>query len=177
MEEEWKDIEGYEGHYQVSNFGRVKSLISNKIRKNTIDKSHGYEITGLRKNMNSKTFLIHRLVAKHFVKKEKSYFKVVNHKDGNKRNNFASNLEWTSHSLNSSHAFENGLLKSPLLKPGKENPNTKGGISVFKDGEFIKTLYGAKEISEAGFTLNSVYRCARTKGALHKGFTFKRIKK
>ena len=108
----WKDIEGYEGLYQVSNLGRVKSL--EKIRGVQFQKEKilipqtikgGYLRIGLSKNGKSTKFLIHRLVAEAFIPKHFT----VNHKDGNKTNNSLDNLEWVSQKENNIHAYQTGL--------------------------------------------------------------------
>lgn len=109
----WKDVVGYEGLYQVSNLGRVCSLGSSTnhkppcIRKLRKDKG-GYLIVQLHKNKEVKTLKVHRLVAFSFIPNE--YDKPhVNHIDGDKTNNVASNLEWCTHKENFKHAVENGL--------------------------------------------------------------------
>ena len=103
MEEIWKDIKGYEGLYQVSNLGRIKSLANNKnkkekIRKTRIDRN-GYEVLCLCKDCKTKTFLVHQLVGKAFVKNPHNY-KEINHKDENKLNNYVENLEWCDRKYN-----------------------------------------------------------------------------
>lgn len=114
-EEIWADVSGYEGLYKISNLGKLKSLYSRgsksdyivKLNKNTA----GYYFKSLYKNKNFKNNYIHRLVASHFV--ENPYNKPqVNHKDGNKINNNADNLEWVNRSENQLHAYAN-KLQSP----------------------------------------------------------------
>lgn len=97
MVEVWKDIEGYEGLYQVSNMGRVKSLIKGIILKQWTDKD-GYRQVGLLK----KTFKVHRLVAKAFIENPDD-LPLVNHKDENKANNNITNLEWCTNEYNLSY--------------------------------------------------------------------------
>lgn len=116
----WKDIEGYEGLYQVSNYGRVKSFDqfinqknnSKALRKGRILKQSknkdGYLRLRLVKNKKGKTFFVHRLVAKTFISNPRK-LNEVNHKDGNKENNNADNLEWCNRSENISHAYKLGL--------------------------------------------------------------------
>ena len=104
----WKDIQEYEGLYQISNYGRVKSLRDNKGNyREKIIKSrpskNGYIIINLSKNGKAKTFKIHRLVSIHFIPNPENKPQ-VNHKDGNKLNNSVSNLEWVTASENSLHA-------------------------------------------------------------------------
>ena len=109
----WKDIEGYEGLYQVSNLGRVKSLdridcrgqhLKGKLIKPLPTKQE-YVRVGLCKNGIRKHFMIHRLVAQAFIPQHIT----VNHKDGNKSNNTVDNLEWLSQKENNIHAYRTGL--------------------------------------------------------------------
>ena len=105
----WKDIIGYEGYYQISSEGRVKSLISNKILIGDTN-NLGYKRVILYTPIK-KRFFIHRLVALHFCEGYAENL-IVNHKDGNKQNNKAENLEWVTHSQNDLHAFQNNLREA-----------------------------------------------------------------
>ena len=110
-QEIWKDIKGYEGLYQVSNMGRIKSLkrkvknkngyrIANeKIIKPVLTDTCKYYAVGLHKNKKRKTLLVHRLVAINFIPNPNNYTE-VNHKDENKQNNNVNNLEWCNHKYN-----------------------------------------------------------------------------
>lgn len=122
MEEIWKDIEGYEGLYQVSNLGRVKSLsrvvvrsstrkyISNeKLLKLCSDKA-GYMIVCLSKEGTHQTLKVHRLVANAFIPNPNEK-KEVNHINGIKWDNRLENLEWNTTSENQKHAYSIGLNK------------------------------------------------------------------
>ena len=104
--ENWKAVNGYEGLYEVSDKGRVKGLKRNRILKNIVD-SLGYVRVSLCKENKIKAHKIHRLVAEHFLKP--SEYKVVNHIDGNKKNNSVENLEWCNASQNRKHACDTGL--------------------------------------------------------------------
>jgi len=116
----WKDIEGYEGSYQVSNYGRVKSLNRLVIRKDGVlltyrgrilrsrKSSSGYYNGLLCKKGNQTNYQISRLVAKAFISNSENKSE-VNHKDGIKTNNFATNLEWCTRSENQHHAYLIGL--------------------------------------------------------------------
>ncbi len=106
VEEIWKDIKGYEGLYQVSNLGRVKSLNykhtgKSKIRKTSKDR-YGYDQIILNKNSKSKSYKIHRLVAQAFIPNHNNY-PSINHKDENKSNNYVENLEWCTVAYNNSY--------------------------------------------------------------------------
>ena len=104
MEEEWKDIKGYENEYQVSNLGRVKSLKSNIIMKQNLNKKYNRYSIMLWKNGKSKRFWVARLVAKAFVfNPNPDIFTQVNHKDENKTNNNSDNLEWCTVAYNNTY--------------------------------------------------------------------------
>jgi len=107
--EEWRKIEGYEGLYQVSNLGRVKSLMygKEKILKGGIN-PYGYHFVILNKYPIKKNMKVHRLVAKAFIPNSDNKPE-VNHIDGNKLNNNIHNLEWNTRKENNSHALDTGL--------------------------------------------------------------------
>ena len=113
MYEIWKDIHGYEGHYQVSNLGRVRSL--DRIVKYSNGRDHfakgriikpgtcrGYRTAGLHVDGQTKKARISRLVAEHFVDNPHNY-PHVNHKDENKENDCADNLEWCTPEYNNAY--------------------------------------------------------------------------
>lgn len=102
MSEIWKEIKGYEGLYQVSNLGRVRSLRYNKILKPCVSKT-GYEYVLLvDRNSHNKNHRLHRLVAMTFLPNPEN-LPQVNHKDENKLNNCADNLEWCTAGYNTSY--------------------------------------------------------------------------
>ena len=118
--EVWKDIIDYEGLYQVSNLGRVKSvdrIVNNDKKKYKLKgillskciSKKGYYIVSLCKNSKSKTFLVHRLVSNAFIKNNLNK-PCVNHIDGVKTNNKVSNLEWCTYKENTQHALKNKLM-------------------------------------------------------------------
>lgn len=133
--EVWKDIRGYEGLYQVSNMGRVKSL-ERSVRNNInggirvikesllspTDNGNGYKILGLSKGRKRKNHYVHRLVAEHFVENpfEKPY---VNHLDYDKSNNKATNLEWCTQVENVAYSTEH--MRKPKSKYRISNTGEK----------------------------------------------------
>lgn len=106
----WIDIKGYEGIYQVSSYGNVRSLKYDKCRILKPFNCGGYYNVDLCKNCVEDYRRIHRLVAEAFIenddKNNKTY---INHIDGNKHNNHISNLEWCTASYNTKHAYDTGL--------------------------------------------------------------------
>ena len=112
--EQWKDIKGYEGLYQVSNLGRVKTIKTNKIRKLEKVRS-GYLRVMLCKNNKSERFLVHRLVAEAFINNANN-LPEVNHKDENKLNNSADNLEWCSRNYNNNYGTRNKKISESQYK-------------------------------------------------------------
>lgn len=122
MEEIWKDIDGYEGKYQISNMGNVKSFSKFSPPSGRILKtchSRGYTWVALfDKNGKHKNWLIHRLVALAFVPNPNNY-KEINHKDEDKKNNRADNLEWCTRAYNMSYGtarFRQGLSYSRAVE-------------------------------------------------------------
>lgn len=114
----WKSILGYEGFYEVSDEGVVRTvprrvsckggtrMVPSKIRK--FDITAGYYDVTLCKEGKTRTFLVHRLVAEAFIPNPENK-EMVNHKDGNKQNNNADNLEWVTRAENDLHASLTGL--------------------------------------------------------------------
>jgi hypothetical protein len=131
--EEWKDIKGYEGLYQVSNFGRVKSLAkewiagNNSLRKKEEilliprPNSKGYLEVTLSKNSKAIMFRLNRIIALHFIPNPLN-LPEVNHKNGIKTDNNVSNLEWCTRSYNMKHAFNTGLK---ISSKGEKNGQSK----------------------------------------------------
>lgn len=121
--DEWVWVDGYEGYYQVSHKGEVRSVdrrianrgvmkrVKGRVLKHRIGE-HGYHIVALCKNGTFKNMKVHRLVANAFVGRARG-MNEVNHKDGNKDNNSADNLEWCSRKHNIRHSVEIGLRKPP----------------------------------------------------------------
>lgn len=111
----WKDIKGYEGKYEISNFGRVKSHLkigTPTYYKTPILSTPGYYTVCLSKDGKvSYSVGIHRLVAEAFVENTDKTKTEVNHKDGNKLNNYYENLEWVTRKENNEHAIKSGLRK------------------------------------------------------------------
>ena len=150
MKEEWRPIKGYEGLYEVSNMGRVKSLYCGKTRILKQDTNQGgYMVVDLHKNRTSNRKLVHRLVATAFIRNSNSY-KIINHKDGNKKNNTIDNLEWCTWSYNTKHAYHNGLMNSEALK--------KSVILYKRCGEYKSITEAAKALGVTQQRLSNAIR-------------------
>lgn len=124
MKEKWKDIEGYEGLYQISNKGNVKSLNYNKTKKEKLLKSHyhhNYKRITLYKDKKYKSFFVHVLVAKSFIPNPNN-LPQVNHKDENRENNVYTNLEWCTEKYNCNYGNRNKKL-SKIMKKGTKVQN------------------------------------------------------
>lgn len=123
MEEQWKEVPGYEEHYEVSNHGRVRSIAriltrnnadgtvtklsyKSKVKKPSLNE-YGYEHYGLHKDGKGKTITAHRLVALAWLPNPNN-LPVVHHKDHNKRNNNIQNLEWSTFGNNTREAIKFG---------------------------------------------------------------------
>ena len=161
MDEIWLDIEGYEGLYQISNKGRVKSLYngSERILK-SYDNGHGYLIVALTKESSLKFIMIHRLVAQAFIPNPENKPQ-VNHKDENKKNNCVDNLEWATAKENSNYGTRNERLSRKILQ-------------YSKSGEFIREWKGSREVERVLDINNShIIECCKGRYKSAGGFVWK----
>ena len=123
---DWKPIKGFEGLYEISNAGNIRSFHSREAKTlKTWESKNGYIQVGLHKNGKLHAKLVHRLVASTFIPNPQNKPQ-VNHIDGDKTNNKIDNLEWCTAKENVQHAYDTGLHK--LLK-GKNNPNYGNKLS------------------------------------------------
>jgi hypothetical protein len=144
----WKDIIGYEGFYQVSNQGRIKSFYKNSKLIDKVNKikslklaKDGYYNIQLIKNTKSRIFRVHRLVAVAFIPNLENKLE-INHKDGIKTNNSIENLEWCTRSENMKHAVKTGLFK-PIR--GDSHTNSKLNETKVR---LIRKLYYEDKIGQ-----------------------------
>ena len=159
MKEIWKDIKDYEGHYQVSNLSRVKSIKFGKERilKPVTDR-HGYSIVGLWKNNKQKTYKVHRLVAEAFIPNPYN-LPQVNHKDENPLNNNVNNLEW----CNSKYNCNFGTRIERITKR-----RSKTVLQYDLEGNFIREWKSTAECGRNGFNQAHVAACCQGKLKKHK---------
>lgn len=182
MKEVWKDIAEYEGLYQVSNMGRIRTLervvqfgsqqriIKPNIRKQKV-KNGGYMFIQLAKNGKQKCFHVHRLVAYAFCDGYAAKLQ-VNHIDGNRRNNVCTNLEWCSRSENQKHAYR--VLKRECYMNGKYGSlshRSKPIIQLSLNGEFIRNWDCAATVErELGISESNIRKCLYGKSKQSHGF-------
>lgn len=170
MTEEWRDIKGFEGLYQVSNCGRVKSFYkygwtktiqsNNGILKQYVVR--GYSTISLKKGKGYKHFQVHRLVASAFIQNPNN-LPCVNHKDENKLNNHVSNLEWCTYSYNINYGTRNKKAAKALSIPI---------VQLTLEGNIIAEFNSFKEAEDVTGILKS-HICNVCKGIRHHAGGYK----
>lgn len=156
LNEEWRDIAGYEGLYQISNIGRIKSLARIIIRGNKayqlsekyikLRPRNGYPSVGLHKNNAVQYIAVHRLVAFAFIENP-CRKECINHKDCNRENNTISNLEWVSKAENNQHAWDNGCQEK-LRQMMRCGIRQREVIQLSADGIEINRFQRIKDAAE-----------------------------
>lgn len=156
MEEIWKDIKGYEGLYQVSNLGRVKSLGNGKSNNSKVKilkpckNKDGYFLITLSKNNKKKSYRINRLVASAFIPNPNNLTQ-VNHKDEDKTNNRVDNLEWCDSKYNTNYGTRNKRISKPI-------------IQFTKNGEFVRKWDSATQVEkELSIKQQNISKCCGEK--------------
>lgn len=173
----WKPIKGYEGFYEVSNLGRVRSLdrvieysngrrifTKGKILKPILN-YHGYLTVNLKRNSTIKVCQIHRLVMLNFVENTFN-LPMINHKDECKTNNHISNLEYCDCKYNSNYGSRNKKLSEIMRKIGI----AKKVLKISTDGEILKKYNSLSDVSLDGYDSQTVGDCCRFRTKSHKGY-------
>lgn len=178
IEEVWKDVPNFEGYYQVSNYGRVKSLNYNKTKKERImslgKNKDGYLFIQLSKKGKTKTFRINRLVYETFIgslpkwdaKAKADERMEVNHIDENRANNCVWNLELVTTRQNINHGNHNKKISESHIN----GADSKKVFQYDMHGNLIKTWPSVSECGRAGYNFGNVASCCRGERKSHKGF-------
>jgi len=173
--EKWKDIKGYEGIYQVSDKGNVKSLErivtekngkTKKLKERTLKpviNNNGYCELILHKNKKYKHYRVHRLVAEAFIENPNNY-PIINHKDGNRRNNIKENIEWCTYKYN----YNYDKKEKPCWYKGKR-------IDQYDENmEYIKTYNSLYEIEkEYNVSRTAIRFCCLGKNKTCRGYIWR----
>lgn len=160
--EQWKDINGYEGLYQVSDCGNVRNLITGRVLKQRSN-GNGYIRIELWKNQRGRKFYMHRLVAEAFLRRPSNCTE-VNHKDLDRANNHVSNLEWVTSSENTRHAVRNDALHA---WGNKAKPIIATCVT---DGTFVE--YETISQAERALGTRHITDVLKGKRRQAKGYTF-----
>ena len=177
----WKDIKGYEGLYQVSNKGHVKSLGNNKTRKEKIlslkPESHGYVKVKLCKNNKREHKYVHRLVAEAFLPNPDN-LPVVNHKIDDfehRSDNRVENLEWCTVEYNNNYGAHNEKLSKSLKGKKHKKPKLERKILCIETGEIFDTSQDVIDMMFNGKGYSSHIRaniCGQRKSAYKYHFKY-----
>ena len=161
----WKDIEGYEGHYQVSDKGRVKSVKFGKERiLKPVITTKKYLQVHLCKNNIRKDYHIHRLVAQAYIPNPNN-LPHINHKNEDRTDNRVENLEWCDAKYNNNYGNHNKKISEKLSK----------SVDQFSiEGKFIKTWSSMHQVTrELGITVGQISLCCRKKQKKAGNFIWK----
>lgn len=182
MEEVWKPIPGFEGYYEASNLGRIRSIYRYKRVLKPMISNTGYERVDLFKNRRRKQYSVHRLVAITFIDNPDNK-PFVNHRDENKINNCADNLEWVTHIENCRYGTAI-KRRTQHLNYSKRRINNARQIEACskpiaqytKDGVFVRNWKSASECArENGWQISNIRRCCKNEYATAYGFVFKEV--
>ena len=171
--EQWKAISGYEGLYEVSDLGRVKSLWHGKEKILKPGKTHdGYLQVGLCKDGQRKTITVHRLVATAFISNPRN-LETINHKDEVKTNNTVGNLEWMSIKDNINYGTRNKRLSETQIN----DKNKSKAVQMFdRQGNLLETFPSTHEAERiTGIAQQSISQCCLGKLKSAGGYVWRYI--
>lgn len=179
MKEVWKDVVGYEGLYEVSDLGNVRSTKRGNL-KNLYLKSHnrGYLQVELFKDGKSKMLMVHRIVAQAFIKNADG-FPQVNHKDENKTNNRVDNLEWCTGSYNICAYYKNhpDFFKNRKSVQKRKRRIGKAINQYTLDGDFVASWSDSREVEiQNKWSAWSIQECCRGNRKKAYGYTWQYAK-
>ena len=165
MTEIWKPVPGYEGLYEVSNIGEIRSIPRHGTFKNLhiLKGGHnkdGYKQISLTKNGKPRTFRVHRIVASVFIPNPMGY-REINHKDEDKDNNNVENLEWCTRIYNMNYGTRNQRMSKPVI--------------LIKNNETVefKSLTDAANYIKKGANISNISRCCKGLRKTAYGYVWK----
>lgn len=170
---EWKDVQGYEGLYQVSDDGVVRSMPRKSasgrtlsgviLRQHTVDR---YNRVTLYKGGKRHTYMVHRLVARAFCPNPENKPQ-VNHIDGNRFNNRAENLEWCTQAENNKHAWNTGLQPHDAMVKATR----KSVLQIADNGEVVKVWDSMSDAARSlGLQVSNISHCCSGRISKTGGF-------
>lgn len=167
MQEIWKSVDGYDGLYQISNYGRIKSNYFGRTQLLKLHDIKGYLCVYLfDKNHNKQKWYVHRLVALHFLLNPNN-LPEVNHKDENKQNNYVGNLEWCDKKYNANYGSRNYKISLNNVSRRKVN-------QYDLNGNYIRTYDTIKEACELlGIRSSGISNCCANRLRTSGGFIWK----
>ena len=192
--EEWRQVFGYEGLYEVSNTGKVRSVThyrnggnqfgssfktiwrGRELKPQPRRKGGKYEECGhlrvsLTKEGKTRKVFVHRLVAAAFIPNPHN-LPIVNHIDENPQNNNATNLEWCDQKYNMSYGTNRKRSVAHTDYESRAKKQNKKIYQYSTDGRLVKVWKSRREASESGFTGSAITRCAQGKRKTHKGYVW-----
>ena len=165
--EEWKEIADFEGLYLISSFGRVKSIINNKILTPCIVRANGL-VVGLMRNGKVEKRQVSRLVAAAFIPNPDNK-PCIDHIDGDRTNNHADNLRWVTVKENQN----NPITKSKWIGK-KAKPHHEKAVEQIKNGIVVNVFVSIQEAARKGnFSATAICKVCKGKGNLHKGYKWR----
>lgn len=185
--ETWAPVVGYEGLYEISTLGRIRSLSRRRSGRTHNSKgefffyttpklltpklgSAGYMQVGLSKNGKAKTCHMHRMMAEAFIQNTNNYAQ-VNHIDGNKANFALENLEWCTPSQNGKHAYNVlGRIPATRGKVGKDAHSSRAVVQKTLSGDVVAVWGSGMDAVRAGFDSGRICRCCKGESRTHKGY-------
>lgn len=172
MIEVWKEIAGTSGMIEVSNLGRVRSLL--RPEKTVLRLQHdakGYQRVRVTVNREKMTFKVHREVARAFLPNPDDKPQ-VNHIDGNKDNNAVENLEWVTNRENARHAFDTGLFDSVVAGAQKSNEQRKRAVIASDPCTGKQFRFDSVSAAERHFNSRHISAVLKGKRKHVQGWTF-----
>lgn len=166
VDEKWKIIDGYDGKYEISNYGLVKNK---NFKRSGFEKLlalrtvKGYIMVGLYKNGKQKLEYVHRLVGKYFLENTFNYPE-INHKDECKSNNCVENLEWCDRTYNINYG-------TAVFRCGKSK--SKPILQYDLDGGLVKRWDRIRDAGRNGYNSSTISKCCRNIKHTHKGYVWK----